>query len=170
MKIARRLCNVEQTPETKQKKNREREWKSNLQKIRYSRERIENMPINCRRNYELRGCWNTNVAAETWFQMRLRTFEQENEFLEPMNTMWVHVRPALISILTPQRQGNRRKPPKTPEERWITPIGYSIILMRRSFHVAPELVEPWDQLYRIKNYFKRLNRKKPDSCIQIQDP
>lgn len=37
--------------------------KGNTQKIRCSRERIENKPINRPRNYELRGCWNTKLYS-----------------------------------------------------------------------------------------------------------
>lgn len=44
---------------------RRKEKESSLQKIRrYWRERIENKPINCRKNYELRGCRNTKFRAE----------------------------------------------------------------------------------------------------------
>lgn len=54
-------CNLEHAPEVAtEKKLREREKAIHK---RYSRERIENMAINFRRNYELRGCWNTNLLV-----------------------------------------------------------------------------------------------------------
>lgn len=64
--------NVKQPRQKKIEREREQFHK----KIRrYWRERIENEPINRRKNYELRGCRNTKFKPKTWFQMRLRTFE-----------------------------------------------------------------------------------------------
>lgn len=63
------------------------------QKIRYSRERIENRAINRRKNYELRGCWNTKLCFERDSKCDYaHQIQQLNS--EPINTIGVCMRPS----------------------------------------------------------------------------
>lgn len=100
-KFAQRQCmlDVKETLEWPQKRM------GNSQKIRHSRERIENKAINCWRNYELRGCWNTKLYSNV-IPNAITHIEHKRISVVPINTIWVHVSIPNF-FFAPQKLGNR---------------------------------------------------------------